>query len=69
LTGVDWPPKKFRSLLELLEIFAAALKFSKRPKWGKQKGPFSRISLWWRSFTMLHPEVGHFPYYGGGDKI
>jgi hypothetical protein len=68
-TRVDWPPKKIKSLLEFQGIFSAVPKLGKRSKWGKQKGPFSRMSLWWGNFAILGPVVGHFPDFGGGDKI
>jgi hypothetical protein len=69
MTGVDWLPKKIRSLLEFQGIFAVVPKLEKRPEWGKQKGPFSRMSLWWGNLVNSRPVVGHFPDFGGGDKI
>jgi hypothetical protein len=61
LTGVDWPPKKIKSLLEFQEIFGAGLKLEKRPKWEKQKGPFSRMSLWWGNLVISCPLWGTSP--------
>jgi hypothetical protein len=69
LTDVDCVPKKIKSLLEFLGIFVAGLKLEKRSKWEKQKGPFSRMSLWWGNLVNSRPVVGHFPDFGGGDKI